>query len=43
MEASMREQTLFEAAPAQPMLTADESARELLAGEAVIGGICGVY
>jgi hypothetical protein len=43
MEAGMREQALIEAATAQPMLTADESARELLAGEAAIGGIRGVY
>jgi mycofactocin precursor len=43
MEAGMWEQALFEAAPAQPMLTADESAREPLAEEVAIGGICGVY
>ena len=39
----MREQALFNAAPAQPMLTPDEPARELLVGEVAIGGMCGVY
>jgi len=43
MEAGMREQALFNTAPAHPMLTPDESARELLAGEVAIGGMCGVY
>jgi mycofactocin precursor len=43
MEAGMRKQALSETAPAQPMLNADESARELLAPEVAIGGICGVY
>jgi hypothetical protein len=42
MEAGMRKQALFEAVPAQPMLTADEPAKELLAGEAAIGGMRGV-
>ena len=39
----MREQALFDAAPAGPMLTADECTRELLAGEVAIGGMYGVY
>ncbi len=39
----MRKQALSETAPAQPMLNADESARELLAPEVAIDGICGVY
>ena len=43
MEAGMRKQALSETAPAQPMLNADESARELLAPEVAIDGICGVY
>jgi mycofactocin precursor len=43
MEAGMKDQALFETAPAQPMLMADEPARELLAAEVAIGGICGVY
>jgi len=38
----MRQQALFEAIPAQPMLTAGEPAQELLAGEVAIGGVCGV-
>jgi len=43
MEAGMREQALFDAAPARPMLSAAECARELLAGEVAIGGMYGVY
>jgi len=43
MEAGMREQALFDAASARPILTADECARELLAGEVAIVGMHGVY
>jgi mycofactocin precursor len=43
MEADMKEQAVFEAAPAQPTLAEDESARELLVGEVSIDGMCGVY
>jgi hypothetical protein len=39
----MREQAPFEAAPAQPMLTAGGTAWELRTGKVAIGGMCGVY
>ena len=38
----MREQALFEAVPAQPMLIAGEPAQELVAAEVAIGGMYGV-
>jgi mycofactocin precursor len=43
MEADMKEQTVFEGPPAQPTLIADEPAREVLAEEVSIDGMCGVY
>jgi mycofactocin precursor len=43
MEAGVKEQAGFEGAPAQPALTGGEPARELLAGQVSIDGICGVY
>jgi len=43
MEAGMREQALFDAAPARLMLTANECVRELLVGEVAIGRMYGVY
>ena len=39
----MKEQAVFEGAPAQPMLTEDETARERLVQEVPIDGMCGVY
>ncbi len=41
MEADMKEQAVFEVAPAQPLLTEDGPARELLAGEVSIDGVRG--
>jgi len=38
----MTEQTVFEGAPAQPALTEDEPARELLVEEVSIDGLRGV-
>jgi mycofactocin precursor len=43
MEAGMKEQALFEGAPAQPTLTEAEQARELLVAEVSIDGMRGVY
>jgi mycofactocin precursor len=43
MEADMKEQAVFEGAPAQPTLTGNEPARELLVEEVSIDGMCGVY
>jgi len=39
----MREQALFDAAPARLMLTGNECVRELLVGEVAIGRMYGVY
>lgn len=41
MEADMKEQAVFEVAPAQPLLTEDGSARELLVGKVSIDGMRG--
>ena len=43
MKADMKEQAVFEATPAQPTLTEDEPARELLVREVWIEGMRGVY
>jgi hypothetical protein len=43
MKADMKEQAVFEATPAQPGLTEDEPARELLVREVWIEGMRGVY
>jgi mycofactocin precursor len=44
MEAGVKEQAVFEGAPpARPTLTGSEAARELLAGQVSIDGMCGVY
>jgi mycofactocin precursor len=42
-EAGVKEQAVFEGAPAQPTLAEGEPARELLAGQVSIDGVCGVY
>jgi mycofactocin precursor len=43
MEAGVKEQAVFEGAPVRPTLPGSEAARELLAGQVSIDGICGVY
>jgi mycofactocin precursor len=43
MEAGVKEQAVFERAPAEPTLTEGEPARESLVEEASIDGMCGVY
>lgn len=43
MEAGVKKQAGFEGAPGQPTLTEGEPARELLAGQVSIDGMCGVY